>query len=277
LPIEVSDLPEFLRLLRAHPEWRSEIRREILGDELFELPALVRDLAVGLRALQAEVRGLAEAQARTDQRIDQLVEAQARTDRRIDQLVEAQARTDERIGQLVEAQAATEKQVAELAGELRELKQEVRGLRAEVGSLSQIVGSTVEDSGRDALVSALRRQGFRLLDRARAVQLDGEGELDAVVEAEGADGQRVWAISEAKVRLREDHVRAWAARFWSPSFRKQLARFGMPGPYRPYIFGIVLYFDAPQLAAEMERSGLGPVGILSGRETLIEAPLVPPG
>jgi len=41
-----------LRLLEARPEWRAELRRLLIPDELLELPAVVRQLAEDIRHLQ---------------------------------------------------------------------------------------------------------------------------------------------------------------------------------------------------------------------------------
>jgi hypothetical protein len=45
----VSDVEQFLEVLRAHPEWRSRVRTEIVGEELLSLPELVRDLVEAQR------------------------------------------------------------------------------------------------------------------------------------------------------------------------------------------------------------------------------------
>lgn len=34
----VDDLPDLLRLIRSHPEWREALRREVLGPEVLQLP-----------------------------------------------------------------------------------------------------------------------------------------------------------------------------------------------------------------------------------------------
>lgn len=38
----VSDVRDLLRVLRENPEWKEEVRRELLGEEILSLPALVR-------------------------------------------------------------------------------------------------------------------------------------------------------------------------------------------------------------------------------------------
>ena len=71
----VQDFHDLVRLLEQHPEWRAELRRLTLTDELLGLPAVVQELA--------------EAQRRTEQRVEELAEAQRRTEQRLEELAEA--------------------------------------------------------------------------------------------------------------------------------------------------------------------------------------------
>ncbi len=41
----VADFHDFVRLLWENPQWRAELRRLVLTDELLELPDLVRRIA----------------------------------------------------------------------------------------------------------------------------------------------------------------------------------------------------------------------------------------
>ena len=75
----IDDFQDLLRLLEQRPEWRADLRRHVLTEELLALPALVRELADGQAALTRQVEALAAAQARTEQRVDELAAAQART------------------------------------------------------------------------------------------------------------------------------------------------------------------------------------------------------
>src|SRR5262249_7034719 len=121
VPFTVDDFGDLLRLLDQHPEWRSELRRHVLTDELLELPALMRQLgervdrlaqtqertAEQLSALTARVDALTEAQARTEARVDALAAAQARIEARLEELAAAQARTEARLEELAAAQVRT--------------------------------------------------------------------------------------------------------------------------------------------------------------------------
>src|SRR3954452_22146771 len=65
VPFTVDDFGDLLRLLDQHPEWRSELRRHVLTDELLELPALMRRLA-------ERVDRLAQTQERTAEQLSAL-------------------------------------------------------------------------------------------------------------------------------------------------------------------------------------------------------------
>jgi hypothetical protein len=104
----VQDFHDLIGILEQHPEWRTELRRLMLTEELLSLPQIVHDLA--------------EAQQRTEQRIEELVEAQRRTEQRIEELVEAQRRTEQRVEELAEAQRRTEQRIGRLQDDVGDLK-----------------------------------------------------------------------------------------------------------------------------------------------------------
>ncbi len=159
----VDDFPSLIRLLGEHPEWRAELRRHVLSEELLELPTIVRQVADQLATLTARVDALADQlgtlTARVDAlavqlgtltaRVDALAEAQARTEERltrleevVERLAEAQARTEERltrleevVARLAEAQARTEAELEKLIGRVDGLARDVRRLQADVGAL----------------------------------------------------------------------------------------------------------------------------------------------
>ncbi|MBI4492137.1 MAG: hypothetical protein HY690_05030, partial [Chloroflexi bacterium] len=118
----IDDFQDLLRILDQHPEWRDELRRRMLSDEVVRLPTLVVQLA--------------EAQTRTEQqlaaltaRVDQLAQAQTRTEQ---QLVALTARVD----QLAQAQTRTEQQLAALTARVDQLTVRVDQLTARVDQLT---------------------------------------------------------------------------------------------------------------------------------------------
>src|SRR6059036_1080031 len=82
----VEDFHDLLRLLEQRPEWRAELRRYVLTDDLVELPSLVR--------------ALTEAQARTEQRVEELAQAQRGTEQRMGELASAVESLVSRVGRL---------------------------------------------------------------------------------------------------------------------------------------------------------------------------------
>jgi hypothetical protein len=152
----VEEFRDLLRILEERPEWRAELRRLVLTDELLTLPELVRGLVEAQQRTEERLTALVEAQQRTEERLAALVEAQQRTEERLTTfeerltalvevqrrteerlttfeerltaLVEAQQRTEERLAALVEAQQHMEERLAVLTDALRTLTSRVDGL-----------------------------------------------------------------------------------------------------------------------------------------------------
>src|SRR5262244_2320539 len=104
---DIKDFQDVVRLLEEHPEWRAELRRLLLTDNLLALPE--------------QVAALVEAQTRTEARVAELAEAQRRTESQVATLIS-------RVDELAAAQTRTEQQVAALV-------LAVHGLTDEVGKL----------------------------------------------------------------------------------------------------------------------------------------------
>jgi len=188
----VEDFQDLLRLLEARPEWRAELRRLLIPDELLELPAVVRQLAEDIRHLTAAQRRteslvaqLVEAQSRAEQRlgrveerVGRLEEGQARLETAMAQLAVAQTRTDARLGRLEAGQARLESALARLTD-----AQEHTGgrLRRVEGRLAGLRGDNLEQRYRE------HAGGYfgRLLRRARIVSPD---ELDDILDEGLATG-----------------------------------------------------------------------------------------
>ena len=88
MPFTVEEFSDLVRLLEERPEWRVELRRLVLTDELLSLPGLVRDLA--------------EAQRRTEERIDQLAQRMDQLAQRMDQLAQRMDQLTRDVQQLTE-------------------------------------------------------------------------------------------------------------------------------------------------------------------------------
>jgi hypothetical protein len=132
----VEEFRDLVRILEEHPEWRAELRRLVLTDELLTLPELVRDLVEAQRHTEEQVAALVEAQRHTEERVTALenrvaalIEAQQRTEAQVAALVEAQQRTDQQIAALTEAQLQTNYRLDTLTNDMAEVKGIVLELR----------------------------------------------------------------------------------------------------------------------------------------------------
>ena len=230
----VSDFREWIHILYDHPEWREEFRRVALTDEILELPGIVRELAESQRELSESVRELSAMQQRTEQRVEELAEAQRRTEQRVEELVVAQAR-----------------------------------LGSAVGELQRAFGATVEEEAASVVEVILRRKGYRILQPAYSLALNGE--IDVVLPVETLSGEPAWAMVEAKARLSQRDVHAWSRRMHSEDWRRRLAEKGVEGPYLVYAYSIRADLGAQEMA---EKEGIGL--LKSDGETLAPRDLIQP-
>ena len=108
----VQDFQDLLRLLEQHPEWRADLRRHVLSEELLGLPALAAQLV-------EQVQALALAQTRTEQRLETLTA-------RVDQLALQVDRLAAAVDELARAQARTEQRLTDLSAAFRGFRLEWR-------------------------------------------------------------------------------------------------------------------------------------------------------
>lgn len=174
MPFTVEDFHDIIRIIGERPEWRAELRRLVLTDELLALPQLVRELA--------------EAQKRTESQVQELVQAQKRTEARVEALAEAQERTA--------------RELAELAAVVRHISEQLAGMVKDVGGLKGLV---LEHQYRDKVFAY-----FAPL--AKRIHLLTGDELQNVLESGIEKGQLsedeatelLWADVVARARSRED-------------------------------------------------------------------------
>ena len=141
----VHEFHDLIRLVEERPEWRAELRRLVLTDELLAVP-----------------EQLAELRAQTERQFQTLAAAQQRTDERLAQLIEAQQRTDERLAQLAEAQQGFAKTQQRLEVRFDGLEARFDGLEVRVDRLEKTVSILVDDMGE------VKGQNLEMLYRQRA-------------------------------------------------------------------------------------------------------------
>lgn len=90
---DITDFHDVVRLLEQHPEWRAELRRLVLTEELLALPEQIAELT-------RQVTRLTEAQARIEERQARTEEWQTHTEARLDSLTGVVKRLSDDVGTL---------------------------------------------------------------------------------------------------------------------------------------------------------------------------------
>ncbi|TFE67767.1 hypothetical protein [Methylacidiphilum caldifontis] len=152
MPVEVEELVKILKLLREHPEWKEEIRKEILTEEFLHLPAVFekenKATKESLQQLTSTVDSLVKVQEKTEKALHNFMES---TDKRfqsieteLKNLAKAQERTETNLNILSLRLNALTQIVDTLAQRLDSLAQRVDTLTQRVDSLTQIVDTLAQ-------------------------------------------------------------------------------------------------------------------------------------
>ncbi len=160
----VKDFHDLVRILEQHPEWRAELRKLLLPEELLSLPQLVQELGQRIKDLSQEVTRLVEAQRRAEERLaraeERLASLEVRADRleqALERLAEAQRRSEERLAKAEERLAGVEVRVDRLEQALERLAEAQRRTEEQVSELALTVRQLVIDVG-DLKGEALERR-----------------------------------------------------------------------------------------------------------------------
>jgi DNA repair exonuclease SbcCD ATPase subunit len=214
MPFEVEDYLELIRLLQERPEWRAELRRLLLTEELLGLPGLVRELVEAQRRTEERVGGVEERVGRIEEYIAALADAQRRTEERVGRveeqiaaLAEAQRRTEERVGRveeqiaaLAEAQRRTEERVGRVEEQIAALAEAQRRTEERVGRVEERVSQLEERVGRiEGYIAALAEAQHRTEERVSRI----EENVAALAEAQRQTQENVAALAEAQRQTQE--------------------------------------------------------------------------
>ena len=152
--VTISTPEDLLRALRENPEWKEAVRREILTEQLLNLPARFDQFA-------ASTEGFIEEQRQFN----------AETGGRVDRLESDVGQLKEDVGELKQDVGQLKEDVEQLKEDVGELKQDVGQLKEDVGELKQDVGQLKNDvrTIRDDLGNL---KGFRARDET-IQQADG--------------------------------------------------------------------------------------------------------
>lgn len=124
--MDEADRQRFLEALRTDEEFRASVRRELLTQELLDLPAVVASLSASVNALVDHGASMQRGLDSLTERVDSLTE-------RVDSLAQSAAQTQEDLRALVgttrDLLLITQRGFDEMRGDLATLRSEVREIR----------------------------------------------------------------------------------------------------------------------------------------------------
>ena len=186
---------QFLQALKDHPEWREEIRREILGEELLRLPVEFRAFVAEQRQFNAEQRQFNADQrqfnadqrqfnAEVLQRFEQVDQRFEQVDRRFEQVDQRFEQVDQRFEQVDQRFDNIDRRLDRMEGDSSILKSQNLENRA-----SQLAVLLCARLDQDFVRTLDTRELFRMTqDAVPSLMTRGEREsfinADLVVETE---------------------------------------------------------------------------------------------
>ncbi len=135
MPFTVNDFRDLLRILEEHPEWRAEMRRALLDDELLQLPQLVARLSQIHERTDGLVQTLVEQVAQLGQRVEQLTEQVARLTQHMEEIGAQVAVQTQQIAEHTQQIAENSRHISELTETVRQLLQQMQLLTERVNGL----------------------------------------------------------------------------------------------------------------------------------------------
>ncbi len=209
----ITSFGDVIRLLETHPDWRTDLRRVLLTDDLLDLPRAVAQLT-------REVQALVEAQHRTEtqlstltENVQALVEAQRRTETQLGTLTEdvralaeAQRRTDTQLATLTEIVQRQSVDIGRLKGDGLEMRYLLRG----VPSVTRLVRRphALSPTERDTLLDDAEAKGLLTVEESDDIEL-----ADLIVRGRHRGvGTTVYVVTEVSWGVGVDDVNRAAKR-----------------------------------------------------------------
>jgi hypothetical protein len=253
----VEDFHDLIELLAQRPEWRAELRRHVLSEELLELPSLVRQLVEAQARAEARLEGVEGRLAGVESRLDRVEVRLGGVESAIQALAEAQARTEAAVASLAAAQERTEARLDRVDARLDGIDTRLGRIDVRLGTLD---GDSLENRyARRAptyFQSIVRRLRViedgplaDLLDEAVDAGQLTELERDTISRADlvlsgrrRTDGQEVYLLTELSVGVGVHDVERAVER------ARLLAKLGRP--VLPFVAGDRIDDEAARLARE---------------------------
>ena len=191
--IHTSD--DILRVLRERPEWKAEVRREILTEELMNLPARFDQFVGEQRQFNSE----------TGERVDRL-ESDVREIREdVGQLKEDVGQLKEDVGQLKDDVGQLKEDVSELKDDVGQLKNDVRTIRDDLGTVKGFHARDETIRQADGVAIVLGFRMARTLSYGDLVRMTTTADTSGIAEGDIRSFRRADLVIEAADSNGETH------------------------------------------------------------------------
>jgi hypothetical protein len=219
MAITTSDLPELVRLLQQHPEWREALRLILLGEELLNLPHLVSQVVQGQQEIVGVLQEVVRILQRHEQQIGQLIEGQRRhseeiaemravltqvleVQRRHSEAIEQLTATQQRHSELIEQLIATQQRHSELIEQLIATQQrhseEIAEMRA---VLTQVLEVQRRHSEAIEQLTATQQRHSELIEQLIATQQRHSEEIAEMRAVQQRHTESILRLEEVQQRL----------------------------------------------------------------------------
>jgi outer membrane murein-binding lipoprotein Lpp len=225
----IEDFRDLIQLLGQHPEWRTELRRWVLSDDLLALPQTMHDLAEAQRRTEERVGqlathmdGLGQHMDQLTTRVDGLAQRMDQLTTRVDGLAQHMDQLTTRVDGLAQHMDQLTTRMAELTTRVDELARRMDQLTARMDQLIEVqsrMGSDLERLKGSDLERRYRERAHasfsRLLQRLHVLSGDElMALLGAAVTQQQLSEDEADDILQADVvlsgRRREDGTEAYA-------------------------------------------------------------------
>ena len=187
----VEDVRDLVRLLDERPEWRAEVRRQLLSDEFLAMPEQIAHQRTDIQRIEEQI---AEVRLRTERAEEQIAELRLDMERRFRSIEE----------QIAKQRLATEARFEQVEDQIAALTRTVDTLRDDVGELK---GDSLERRYREkagAYFGGLLRRTHVLTDDELSEMLDDAVERGVLTENES--DEVTWADAVVRGRRRGDRA-----------------------------------------------------------------------
>ena len=211
----IDDVRDLVRLLDEQPEWRAEVRRRLLSDELLSVPEQIAEQRLDIQRIEEQI---AELRLRTERIEEQIAELRLRIERIEEQIAELRLRIERIEEQIAELRLRIERIEEQIAEQRLETARRFQQVEDQIAALTRTVDTLTNDVGElkgDSLERRYREKAGayfgRLLRRTHVLTDDELNELldDAVAQGvltEAESDEVIWADAVVRGRRRSDRA-----------------------------------------------------------------------